>query len=288
MSVRAISLSPLFGLLFTISIFIPPSTAAVDSFLYGGCSPMKYNPGTPYESNVNSIMSSIVNSASFTTYNTFKISVPGSSSSDVVYGLFQCRGDLSNSDCRYCVARAVSQLGVLCVDSTGGAIQLDGCLVKYDNVTFIGVEDKTVVLRKCGPLIGYDGEELSRRDSVLDYLASGGQFFRVSGSGRVRGVAQCVQDLSPSQCQDCLGEAIRRLKNDCQSAAWGDMFLGKCYARYTERRDGSDNVAGSHEESNDDEVEKTLAILIGLIAGIALLVVFLSFLNKVFENKDGK
>ena len=39
---------------------------------------------------------------------------------------------------------------------------------------------------------------------------------------------------------------------------------------------------------NDDEIEKTLAILVGLIAGVALLIVFLSFLRKVCEKGKGK
>lgn len=38
---------------------------------------------------------------------------------------------------------------------------------------------------------------------------------------------------------------------------------------------------------NDDEIEKTLAILIGLIAGVALIIVFLSFLSKVCEKQKG-
>ena len=36
--------------------------------------------------------------------------------------------------------------------------------------------------------------------------------------------------------------------------------------------------------NDDDEIEKTLAILIGLIAGIALIIVFVSFLSKVCEK----
>lgn len=41
------------------------------------------------------------------------------------------------------------------------------------------------------------------------------------------------------------------------------------------------------ENHNDDEIEKTLAILIGLIAGVALIIVFLSFLSKVCEKQRG-
>jgi len=47
----------------------------------------------------------------------------------------------------------------------------------------------------------------------------------------------------------------------------------------------TNNVDDSNH--NDDEIEKTLAILIGLIAGVALIIVFLSFLSKVCEKHKG-
>lgn len=39
--------------------------------------------------------------------------------------------------------------------------------------------------------------------------------------------------------------------------------------------------------SNDDEIEKTLAIIIGLIAAVALIIVFISFLNKLCDDEKG-
>ncbi|KAE8730078.1 Cysteine-rich repeat secretory protein 12 [Hibiscus syriacus] len=275
-------------LLLLLFVTINPSNSATDTFVFGGCSRLKFISGSPYEYNVNSILTSLVNSATFTSYNNFTVPASGSASQDTVYGLFQCRGDLSNGDCGRCVAKAVSQLGTLCLDSTGGGLQLEGCFVKYDNTTFLGVKDKTVVVRRCGPLISTSSDALARRDAVLGYLgASDGTYkpFRIVGSGDVQGVAQCVGDLSPSECQDCLSEAIGRLKTDCAAAKWGDMYLAKCYARYSEGGDHSHG--GNDTNNNDDEIEKTLAILIGLIAGVALLVVFVSFLSKLCE-KDGK
>ncbi|KAL3510501.1 hypothetical protein ACH5RR_029902 [Cinchona calisaya] len=273
--------SSFFSFLLIFSLLIHPSTSAITSFLYAGCTQLKFTPGTPYESNVHSVLVSLVNSAATTNFNNFKISLPGSTPNDVVYGLFQCRGDLSNEDCHDCVVSAVSRLGTLCVDTYGGALQLDGCLVRYSNVSFLGVEDKTIVLKNCGPSIGYDSDSLTRRDAVLGYLTAGGQYFRVGGSGNVQGMVQCVQDLSMSECQDCVTEAIGRLKNECGTSRWGDMFLAKCYARYSER--------GFHSGSgNGDDMEKTLAIIIGLIAGMALIIVLLSAFNKLFEKKGGK
>ncbi|GAB4840441.1 hypothetical protein Ancab_021208 [Ancistrocladus abbreviatus] len=262
------------------------SFAATDQFIFGGCSQIKYAPNSQYETNVNALLTSLVSSATYTSFNKFTV---GAGSSDVVYGLFQCRPDLQQSDCASCVAHSVSQLGILCVDKCGGALQLDGCFVKYDNTSFLGVEDKTVVVKKCGPPIGYDLNELTRRDEVLGSLASGSQLFRVAGSGDVRGVAECVGDLSAGECQDCLSAAVGRLRGDCANAmaAWGDVFIAKCYARYSVGGDHS-YASSSSGSSQDNEIEKTLAILIGLIAVVALIIIFLAFLQKLCKDKGGK
>ncbi|XP_034921446.1 plasmodesmata-located protein 6 isoform X1 [Populus alba] len=275
---RTLRMAPLISLLI-IALLTTPAISSVDTFVYGVCSQVKYTPGSPYESNVNSLLTSLVNSATLTIYNNFTIKSP--TSQDTLYGLFQCRGDLSNGDCASCVARAVSQLGTLCLDSAGGALQLDGCFVKYDNTTFLGVEDKTEVLKKCGPLIAYDSDELNRRDAVMDYLGTcDGSYkpFRIGGSGDISAVAQCVQDLSASECQDCLSEVVGRLKTYCGAAASGDLYLAKCYVRFSKA--GAHSHGGYVDHDENDEVEKTLAILVGLIAGVALLIVFLAFLRK--------
>ncbi|GER29806.1 cysteine-rich repeat secretory protein 12 [Striga asiatica] len=218
----------------TLTLLLSPlSESAVDSFIYAGCSQLRYSPGptSPFESNLDSILTSLVNSASTAPFNNFKISVPGSGPGDAVYGLYQCRGDLSGSDCRRCVAAAVARLAATCPGAAGAALQLDGCLVRYDNSSFVGQEDRAVASDRCGPAVAAGGDVLARKDGVLTYLAAGGQYFRVGVSGEVRGVAQCTGDLSGGECQGCVAEAIQRLRNECASSLWGDMFLGKCYAR---------------------------------------------------------
>lgn len=246
---------------------------------------MKYTPGSAFESNLNSLLTSLVNSATFSSYNNFTIL--GSTSQDVVYGLYQCRGDLSMPDCAMCVARSITQIGTICPDSTGGSLQLQGCFIKYDNTTFLGVEDKTVLMKKCGPSLGYDQDLMSRRDAVLGGIGSGGGLYRVGASGKIQGVAQCVGDLSMSECQDCVSDAIGSLKSECGAAVSGDMFLGKCYARYSAGKIGeSASKSGSGSSSNDGE--RAFAITIGLLAGVALVIVFLSFIRKVASGKGGK
>ncbi|KAF6150838.1 hypothetical protein GIB67_020921 [Kingdonia uniflora] len=274
-----------FLLSFLVILFIsmyPTSESSSDTFVYGGCSQLKYNSGSPFETNLNSLLTSLVNSATFSSYSNFTIT--GSSPQDVVYGLYQCRGDLSMPDCAMCIAHSVNQLGLYCPQSCGGALQLQGCFIKYDNATFLGAEDKNVVLKKCGPIIGYDVGIISQRDAVLDGLGSGGGPYRVGGSGKVQGMGQCVGDLSLNECQSCITEAIQRLKTDCGGAVSGDVFLGKCYARYS--LGGADSRAGgSGGKDDDDDAEKALAITIGLLAGVAVIVIFLSLVRKACQSK---
>ncbi|TYH04917.1 hypothetical protein ES288_A08G044100v1 [Gossypium darwinii] len=220
-------------------------SSSTDSFVFGGCSQQKYTPNSPFESNLNSLFTSLVNSATYSTYNTYTII--GSSPQDVVYGLYQCRGDLSMPDCATCVARAITKAGSYCPSACGGAVQLQGCYVKYDNATFLGVQDKNMVFKKCGPSVEYDKESeiVGRRDAVMNGLMNGGGSFRVGGSGDVQGLAQCVGDLNADDCRDCLSEAIGRLKTECRAAAYGDLYLGKCYARFS-TFGAWDNLAKRH------------------------------------------
>ncbi|XP_052195342.1 plasmodesmata-located protein 7-like isoform X2 [Diospyros lotus] len=271
-----------FALLF-LSLATPSVASSTDSsVLYHGCSQIQFSPNSPYESNLDSLLTSLVNSATYSSFNNFTIM--GSSPQDALYGLYQCRGDLSMPDCATCVARAVTHLDSLCHYTCGAAVQLPGCFVKYDNASFLGVQDKTVVLKKCGPSVGYDTEAMGRRDAVLASMGGAGGPYRVGGSGDVQGVAQCDGDLSASQCQDCLSEAIGRLKSDCGTAVYGDMFLGKCYARYS--TDGANGESKSSSGgSHHSEGEKTFAIVAGLLAGVALVIIFLTFVSKIISRK---
>uniref|UniRef100_A0A7N0ZR26 Gnk2-homologous domain-containing protein n=1 Tax=Kalanchoe fedtschenkoi TaxID=63787 RepID=A0A7N0ZR26_KALFE len=253
-------------------------------YIYGGCSNVKYSSNSSYKRNLENALTSMVNSATFQPYN--NVTVESSNPQEVVYGLYQCRGDIAMPDCAACVQEAVSQFSWLCPDQNcGGVIQMEGCFVKYDNDSFLSKQDKQVVMRKCGPTDGYDDQVKSTRDGVLAGLLNSGQLYRASASENIQSVAQCTGDLNPSQCQDCLTEAIRKVKQECFMAAYGDMFLGKCYVRYTINMvHAPSGKAHSMFSSN----EKTFAIIAGLLAGIVLLIIFLMFLKKIFIGEKGK
>lgn len=139
-------------LLFLISASISSAATAAaggKSFIYAGCSQAKYDESSAYKANVESLLSSLANAASNSTYG--KFTSDSASSSTPAYGLFQCRGDLDTSSCQSCIRSALAQLSPLCPSSSGAALQLDGCFLRYDNQSFIGKEETNLLYNKCGP-----------------------------------------------------------------------------------------------------------------------------------------
>ncbi|KAL1216456.1 Plasmodesmata-located protein 5 [Cardamine amara subsp. amara] len=280
-------------LLVAVIFMDPSSSTATDNYIYAICSPAKFSPASSYETNLNSLLSSFFSSTVLRRYENF--TVPNGSGMKqergvTVYGLFQCRGDLDPTSCSTCVSSAVAQVRTLCSYSYSGYLQMDSCIVRYDNVSFFGVEDKTLNLKKCGQVIGFDDQyALTRVNDVISSLGSGGGAYRTGGNGDIQGVAQCTEDLSPSQCQDCLSDAIERLRSDCGMAQGGYVYLSKCYARFsvggsharqTPPYYSTPNFEGKKDNKDDKSVQKTLAIIIGIVTLIILLVVFLAFIGK--------
>ncbi|XBI79377.1 hypothetical protein VPH35_088862 [Triticum aestivum] len=72
------------------------------------------------------------------------------SASASVFGLFQCRGDLSGPDCSSCVARAMSSWRDLCGGAVAARVQLNGCLALYEISGFPQVPGVQMLFKTCG------------------------------------------------------------------------------------------------------------------------------------------
>ncbi|PQM33800.1 cysteine-rich repeat secretory protein 15-like [Prunus yedoensis var. nudiflora] len=270
-----IIISSLFFLLFSsLSIHGYPIQAHI--FIYAGCSQEKYQPSSPFEANLNSFLTSVVSSSSQVSYNNFGVGNGSSTTLEgTIYGLYQCRGDLKIFDCAKCIESAVNQITLVCPYSYGASLQLEGCLIRYEHVNFLGRLDTSLRYRKCSKSsVSEDVEFFRRRDDVLAEL-QGTTGFRVSSSGLVEGFAQCLGDMSQNDCSSCIADAVGKLKSLCGSAAAVDVFLAQCYARYW--ASGYYDISDS---TNQDQVGKTVAIIVGTVAGLAILIVILSVCRR--------
>ncbi|XP_039141514.1 plasmodesmata-located protein 8-like [Dioscorea cayenensis subsp. rotundata] len=246
--------------------------AKATTFMYANCSPAKYTPNTPYQTNLDTLLSTLISLSSQSSYNSFSTGT----SDTAVFGLYQCRNDLNSADCSTCIQSSVNQLNLVCPQSMDASLQLEGCFMSYSHEDFRGKLDTTLVYKKCTESRTNDGDFFRRRDDVIaDLEVSGG--FRVSRSGTVQGYAQCLGDLNSGDCRQCVEVAVQQLKEACGSALAADVFLAKCYARYWA---SGYYTSSSSSDYSDDDVGRTVAIIVGILAGLAVIVVFISFLRK--------
>jgi hypothetical protein len=213
----------------------PAAEAAIDTFIYAGCAPSKYQAGTPFEGNLKSLLTSITSAAPNGGYNRFTPGANGTAGDAAApaYGLYQCRGDLDSDDCASCVRGCLAQLNQVCAGAYAASLQLDGCYVRYDSGDFLGQLDTAMVYRKCSTSTSSDGGFLRNRDAVLTALHQGVvNGYKESSAADVQGVAQCLGDLAVADCATCLGQAAGQLKGTCGTALAADVYLAQCYVRY--------------------------------------------------------
>lgn len=124
---------------------------------------------------------------------------------------------------------------------------------------------------------GNDVEFFRRRDDVLSSL-EGGDGFRVASSGMVQGIGQCLGDLKQEDCESCVSHVVEKLKSLCGDAASAHVFLNKCYGMYWVS--GYYDMNTASDTNGEDDVGKTVAIIVGVIGGLAVLIVLLSICKR--------
>ncbi|KAK7813044.1 cysteine-rich repeat secretory protein 55 [Quercus suber] len=73
---------------------------------------------------------------------------------DQVFGLGQCRGDVSSKDCSSCIQDAAKQIRQCCPNQADARIWYDHCFLRYNNKSFIGEIDTSFDRKGCRVLYG--------------------------------------------------------------------------------------------------------------------------------------
>ncbi|XP_044969149.1 plasmodesmata-located protein 3-like [Hordeum vulgare subsp. vulgare] len=126
----------------------PASCADLYAVVYKGRANQTFPAGSPPPT-VAALSSALAaQSASAKFYKTSSSSASSSSAS--VFGLFQCRDDLSGPDCSSCVARAMSSWRDLCGTAVAARVQLNGCLALYEISGLPQVSGVQMLFKTCG------------------------------------------------------------------------------------------------------------------------------------------
>ncbi|KAK3439936.1 hypothetical protein EUGRSUZ_B00274 [Eucalyptus grandis] len=161
-----------------------------------------------------------------------------------VYGLAQCLGDLTDTDCVLCFAKSRNRIP-RCLPKVG-RLYLDGCFLRYDNYNFYNeTVDPTHNMLKCSSNSTVPAERVAefsdRVDRVLrNVLASAvlSKGFAVAGEDGAGGVAgayalaQCWSTLDAGGCRVCL-ESATSMARSCAPGEEARAMNAGCFLRYS-------------------------------------------------------
>lgn len=153
-------------------------------------------------------------------------------------GLALCRGDVSSSDCKTCIAEAGIEIRKRCPSNKGAIVWYDNCLVKYSNIDFfehIDNQNKFYMynIREVNNSVTFNQKtkELLSRLAEEAYgapkLYATGEM-ELEGSTKLYGLTQCTRDLSRVDCNKCLEGIIGELPSCCDAKEGGRVIGGSC------------------------------------------------------------
>ncbi|GJM96133.1 hypothetical protein PR202_ga12945 [Eleusine coracana subsp. coracana] len=220
-----------------------------------------YSLNSTYHSNVVTLLSSLSANASRSPVG-FATGTLGAATSDQVWGLALCRGDISGSTCASCLKVApVYAFGNGTVDYCRGvkdvSIYLDSCLLRFSGKDFLASpeevanqvlysrSDVTVTVNPgrfmelTADLIGKLSDYAAANNSALRYAAgvmtSSDGFKTASSHQNVRdifGLVQCTPDQAPEACNRCLDRLRGDMLAELNGTAGGQVHAVWCNLRF--------------------------------------------------------
>ncbi|GKA50156.1 cysteine-rich receptor-like protein kinase 2, partial [Tanacetum coccineum] len=201
---------------------------------------------------------------------------------DEIFGLVQCFGDLSTSDCIICYDAAHFAIS-RCFPHTGAILYQDGCFMRYQNYSFYdeysGPSDTTI----CGNTTtkGSVFESSARQaasNAVRDALVNVDYFSReevlstrvVNESVYV--LANCWKTLNVSSCRSCLEDASASILQ-CLPWSEGRVLNTGCFMRYSDTN--FLNAVPVRVRSTSSNQGKIIVLVISLVSVAVLIVAWM-------------
>lgn len=204
-------------------------------------------PNSTYASNRNALLSKLSSNPSGN--NDFYYATAGRELTNLVFGLFLCRGDVTSLICQDCVANASKEIQRRCPDGKDAIIWYEECLLRYSSQPIFAVLDTAngrylnvskndsssvtdddrfelllgSMVRTLALTAANDSEQSKR-------FAAGKQNFY--GSETLYGLAQCTPDLTPENCSTCFQSAIAAIPTCCNGQRSVRLLLPSCYIMY--------------------------------------------------------
>ncbi|CAH9093950.1 unnamed protein product [Cuscuta europaea] len=228
-------------LLGVISSFCIFTTAEDPSGLY--CNSDSQKPDDQTLANIKNLISSrskLVAGASRDGY----AAASSGESNRTVYGLAQCRSDVSQKDCSSCLQEASKKILENCTDRVDARIWYDYCFMRYNTEKFYGDVDTgfTVIYANVenvtDPLsfnktLGKLEADISKQATAPKNKGLGKGKVKLSDFTTLYALGQCTRDLSPANCAQCLAIGVgNNFPGFCSNKKGCRVLYSSCYLRY--------------------------------------------------------
>lgn len=233
--------SILFGFLYLTLLATEASPTYLGSYCNNNTT---YSPNSTLSRNLNVLLNSLATNSS-QQQDGYYMTIMGFGTTNAVNGIFLCRGDVNTTTCQNCVTDAATQIKRRCTNQTEAIIWYEECLLRYTNTFFRYYSIEPRLNPKNGKNVsGVDFERFNEtvfgllNDLVVAAANSRtakkfatGQV-EVTRSMKVYGSGQCSTDLTSSQCEICLRNAIGTLPQCCTGQEGASALLASCIVRY--------------------------------------------------------
>lgn len=201
-----------------------------------------FSPNSIYQSNLYELLSSL--SSNVRREDGFYNTTVGQSTSDVVYGLFLCRGDGTVLDCQECVSTATQDVKRYCPIERTAVIWYEECMLRYSDQSFFSkVQTKPVAYipsrhnisdpdRFSRLLMATMGDLERQVANVIGAKKFATKEANFTGTQILYTLGQCSPDISNSDCSMCIQEAIAVVPECCSGTQGARVISPSCSIRY--------------------------------------------------------
>ncbi|GMH26896.1 hypothetical protein Nepgr_028739 [Nepenthes gracilis] len=228
--------------IFSLSLVVHGAEAYFLNYTWSACNEdTLFAVNSTYQKNLDLLLSAFASNASAD--NGFFNYTASGDSSDPVYGLFLCRGDVTADVCSDCISTAEKMIVESCPGVEKGIIWREWCMLRYSsrnifstlqydpqrlmhNVNNISTADQSTWNRLLGDTISEIISKAASGGSHLKYATKEASFTELK---TLYSMAQCTPDLSSADCKKCFKAAESYLPT---SSVGGIVLTPSCSLRY--------------------------------------------------------
>ncbi|GKV42327.1 hypothetical protein SLEP1_g49738 [Rubroshorea leprosula] len=153
--------------------------------------------------------------------------------SEKIYGLVQCRGDVSAANCANCTNKSVAVALQDCLKSKTVKVWFTWCYLRDSDQPFFSVWDKSTykVPTHDDPSVGSQGFNFLNGLAAATLMLQA-RVLNVGQSGKGYGMVQCTRDISRANCSKCFDAQLMTFRTIVGNSRGWEIYGYSCSMWY--------------------------------------------------------